>query len=40
MLGRLLVGKKGTAESKVKAFEQAGIPVAKVPSDIVRLLKG
>jgi succinyl-CoA synthetase alpha subunit len=30
---------KGTAESKVKAFKNAGVNVAEKPSDIASLLK-
>jgi succinyl-CoA synthetase alpha subunit len=36
--GAIVSGGKGTAESKVKAFEAAGVGVADKPSDIVRLL--
>ena len=37
--GAIISGKSGTAESKIKAFEKAGIKVAQVPSEIVRLLR-
>jgi succinyl-CoA synthetase alpha subunit len=37
--GAIVSGNQGTAESKVKAFEAAGIPVANAPSDIPRLVK-
>ncbi len=37
--GAIVQGGQGTAESKVKAFEDAGIPVANAPSEIPRLVK-
>src|SRR5439155_1445634 len=37
--GAIVSGTQGTAESKVRGFEEAGIPVASAPSDIPRLLK-
>jgi len=37
--GAIVSGSSGTAASKIAAFEKAGIPVAKVPSDIVKLLR-
>jgi succinyl-CoA synthetase alpha subunit len=37
--GAIVSGNQGTAESKVKAFEDAGIPVANAPSDIPGLVK-
>ena len=37
--GAIVSGNQGTAESKVKAFEEAGIPVASAPSQIPSLLK-
>jgi succinyl-CoA synthetase alpha subunit len=37
--GAIVSGNQGTAESKVKAFEAAGIPVANAPSEIPRLVK-
>ena len=37
--GAIVSGGQGTAESKVKAFEEAGIPVANAPSEIPALVK-
>jgi succinyl-CoA synthetase alpha subunit len=37
--GAIVSGGQGTAESKVRAFEQAGIPVANAPSEIPALVK-
>lgn len=37
--GAIISGGKGTAEAKVKAFEQAGVPVADRPDHIPELLK-
>ncbi len=37
--GAIVSGNQGTAESKVRAFEDAGIPVANAPSEIPRLVK-
>ena len=37
--GAIVSGNQGTAESKVKAFEEAGIPVANAPSQIPSLVK-
>jgi succinyl-CoA synthetase alpha subunit len=36
--GAIIMGSAGTAESKIEAFNKAGVPVAKKPSDIVRFL--
>ncbi len=36
--GAIVVGKSGTAQSKIAAFEFAGVPVAKKPTDVARLL--
>ncbi len=38
--GAIISRGKGTAESKIRAFDKVGVPVAKLPSDISRLLKG
>ena len=37
--GAIVSGNQGTAESKVRAFEAAGIPVANAPSEIPGLVK-
>jgi succinyl-CoA synthetase alpha subunit len=37
--GAIIMGKAGTAESKIKAFKTSGIRVAERPSDIVALIK-
>jgi succinyl-CoA synthetase alpha subunit len=37
--GAIISGNKGTAESKTKSFEEAGVQVAKTPSEIVELVK-
>ena len=37
--GAIISGGKGTAEAKVKAFEQAGVPVADRPDKIPELMK-
>jgi len=36
--GAIIMGRSGTAESKVEAFERAGVTVAERPSDVARLL--
>jgi len=36
--GAIIMGKTGTAESKISAFEDAGVRVAVKPSDVARLL--
>src|SRR3989441_11221340 len=36
--GAIIQGNRGTAESKVKAFEEAGVPVAEYPVDVPKLL--
>ena len=37
--GAIITGTSGTAESKIKAFNRAGVPVAEKPSDVPKLLK-
>ena len=37
--GAIIMGKTGTAGSKIEAFTKAGVPVAEKPSDIPKLLK-
>jgi len=37
--GAIIMGKTGTASSKIEAFTRAGVPVAEKPSDIPKLLK-
>lgn len=37
--GAIVSGNQGTAESKVRAFREAGIPVANAPSEIPKLVK-
>jgi succinyl-CoA synthetase alpha subunit len=36
--GAIIMGKTGTAASKIEAFERAGVKVAEKPSDVVKLL--
>lgn len=36
--GAIIQGNRGTAESKVKAFADAGVPVADYPTDVANLL--
>jgi len=37
--GAIISGDFGTAKSKIKAFEDVGVKVAKLPSEIVKVLK-
>lgn len=37
--GAIIMGKTGTASSKIEAFTKVGVPVAEKPSDIPKLLK-
>ena len=37
--GAIISGKKGTAESKIKAFEKAGVKVARFTHEIAKLIK-
>jgi succinyl-CoA synthetase alpha subunit len=36
--GAIVTGKSGTAQSKIQAFEDAGVKVAEKPSDVAKLL--
>ena len=36
--GALIMGRAGTADSKIEAFEKAGVQVAQKPSDVAKLL--
>jgi succinyl-CoA synthetase alpha subunit len=36
--GAIIMGRSGTAASKIEAFERAGVPVAEKPGDVARLL--
>jgi len=36
--GAIIMGKTGTAQSKIEAFETAGVSVAEKPADVARLL--
>jgi len=36
--GAIIMGKSGTAASKIEAFQKAGVPVAEKPGDVARLL--
>jgi len=36
--GAIIMGKTGTAKSKVEAFENVGVRVAEKPSDVAELL--
>jgi succinyl-CoA synthetase alpha subunit len=36
--GAIIMGKSGTAASKIEAFEKAGIKVAEKPGDVALLL--
>jgi succinyl-CoA synthetase alpha subunit len=37
--GAIVSGGRGSIDSKLKAFEKAGIPVAGLPSDLPRLVR-
>lgn len=37
--GAIIEGRTGTAQHKIQALQKAGIPVAKLPSEIVQLLE-
>jgi succinyl-CoA synthetase alpha subunit len=36
--GAIIMGKEGTAQSKIQAFKDSGAEVAEKPSDVTRLL--
>lgn len=36
--GAIIMGRSGTAQSKIEAFEEAGVSVAEKPGDVARLL--
>ena len=36
--GAIIQGGRGTAESKVKAFADAGVPVAQYPDEVAKLV--
>jgi succinyl-CoA synthetase alpha subunit len=36
--GAIVMGKAGTAESKIEAFKNANVKVAEKPSDVAELL--
>jgi succinyl-CoA synthetase alpha subunit len=36
--GAIIMGKQGTAQSKIEAFTNAGVQVAEKPSDVAALL--
>lgn len=37
--GAIIMGKAGTAESKIEALQNAGVAVAKKPSEVTVLLE-
>lgn len=37
--GAIIMGRMGTAQSKIEAFQKAGVPVADIPAQIPQLLK-
>lgn len=37
--GAIISGSEGTAEEKIKAFESIGVPVAKEPEEVAKLMK-
>ena len=39
MLGQSIMGRVGTAQTKIEAFKAAGVSVAETPFDIVKILK-
>jgi len=37
--GAIVMGKSGTAESKIKALQSAGVDIAEMPNDVARILR-
>jgi len=37
--GAIIMGRTGTAESKIKAFESVGVDIAEMPNDVARILR-
>jgi succinyl-CoA synthetase alpha subunit len=37
--GAIIAGSEGTAEEKIRAFENAGVKVASLPEEVPKLLK-
>jgi succinyl-CoA synthetase alpha subunit len=37
--GAIVMGRAGTAESKIEAFKEAGVAVAEKPGDVPELLE-
>jgi len=37
--GAIIMGRSGTAESKIKAFESVGVDIAEMPNDVARILR-
>jgi len=37
--GAIIVGKAGTAETKIEAFRKAGVKVAEKPSEVAQLIQ-
>jgi succinyl-CoA synthetase alpha subunit len=37
--GAIIMGRTGTAKSKIEAFQKAGVPVAEKPSEVAKLLR-
>ncbi|HDJ26579.1 MAG TPA: succinate--CoA ligase subunit alpha, partial [Candidatus Bathyarchaeota archaeon] len=36
--GAIIMGRAGTAESKIRALGEAGIPVARTPGEVAKLI--
>ncbi len=37
--GAIIMGRSGTAESKIKAFESVGVDIAEMPNDVAKILR-